>query len=77
MIAILSTLAVFAVSTQVPVKVLGSSDTYAILAETAITNTGTTSITGNVGISPDGASSITGLTLTEDSSLKFWTSHFF
>ena len=76
LIAILSTLAVFAVSAQVPVKVLGSSDTYAILAETAITNTGTTSITGNVGISPDGASSITGLTLTEDSSLKFWTSPF-
>jgi hypothetical protein len=75
LIAILTTLVVFGAYGAVPVSVLGSSSNYVILAESAITNTGTTTrITGNVGISPDGASSITGFKMTEASSDLFWRS---
>jgi hypothetical protein len=47
---------------------------FAILAKTAITSTGVTHITGDVGISPNNASSITGFGLIEDPCGTFWTS---
>ena len=47
---------------------------FVILAKTAITSTGATHITGNVGISPNTASSITGFGLIKDPSGTFWTS---
>jgi hypothetical protein len=43
---------------------LRSAGNYAILAQSAITNVPTSAITGDVGISPAAASSITGLVLT-------------
>src|SRR5665648_505414 len=47
---------------------------FLILAKTAITATGATSITGDVGISPNKAGSITGFGLTMDSTNVFSTS---
>jgi hypothetical protein len=47
---------------------------FTILAKTAITSTGVTHITGDVGISPNTASSITGFGLAKDASGTFWTS---
>jgi hypothetical protein len=47
---------------------------FIILAKTAITSTGATHITGDIGISPDNASSITGFGLIKDASGTFWTS---
>lgn len=44
---------------------LGTAARFAILSNSAITNIPTSSITGDVGISPGGRSSITGLTLPE------------
>jgi len=54
--------AIGANSVQPPVP-LGSCTNYVILASTAITTTGTTNITGNLGISPAAASFITGFGL--------------
>ncbi len=53
---------------------LGMARNYAILAKTAISTTGVTSITGNVGISPNAASDITGFGLIMDPSGTFSTS---
>jgi len=53
---------------------LNSAGNYVVLAKSAITNTPTSAITGNLGISPAAASSITGLSMTEDASNQFWTS---
>jgi hypothetical protein len=39
---------------------LGAADPYAVIAGVAITNTGSSVITGNIGLSPGAASSITG-----------------
>jgi hypothetical protein len=39
---------------------LNTAAAYAVLAETAVTNTGSTVLTGNLGISPNNATSITG-----------------
>lgn len=39
---------------------LGTAGSYAVLANQAITNTGFSVLTGNVGITPNGASSVTG-----------------
>ncbi|CAL5981001.1 Cyst_wall protein [Hexamita inflata] len=49
---------------------LGTAEKYSILAETAITTTGSTVISGDMGISPNGASSITGFQLSLDVSGK-------
>jgi hypothetical protein len=47
---------------------------FVILAKTTITSTGATHITGDVGISPNTVSSITGFDLINDPSGTFWTS---
>lgn len=53
---------------------LGTAGNFAILAKTAITTTGVTSISGNVGISPAFASDTTGFGLVLDASGAFATS---
>jgi hypothetical protein len=53
---------------------LRSAGDFVILAKTGIDTTGTTAITGDVGISPSAASFITGFGLTMDASGKFATS---
>jgi hypothetical protein len=53
---------------------LAAAGGYVILGETAITNTGTTAITGNVGISPNKAGSIAGFGLVADATNVFSTS---
>jgi hypothetical protein len=56
-----------------PVDLLSAGD-FVVLGETAITTTGATSIVGDVGISPNTASSITGFGLIMDGSGAFSTS---
>lgn len=54
--------------------VLGGAGNYVILAETLISTTGVTAITGNLGISPAAATFITGFSLIADASNVFATS---
>jgi len=60
-------------SHQVPVD-LGSVDNFAILAKSGISTTGTTSIVGDIGVSPIESTGITGFGLTMDASGEFATS---
>jgi hypothetical protein len=60
-------------STRLPVN-LGTAEDFVVLAKTAVTTTGSTLITGDVGISPAAASYITGFGLILDSSTTFSTS---
>ncbi|MHB8107377.1 MAG: ice-binding family protein [Candidatus Cryosericum sp.] len=53
---------------------LGTAGDFVILAKTAITTTGATSISGDIGISPAAASSIAGFGLVMDSTNTFSTS---
>ena len=53
---------------------LGPAGDFAILAKTGISTTGTSSIVGDVGISPAAASFMTGFGLTMDASNEFSTS---
>ncbi|MDO8873153.1 MAG: ice-binding family protein, partial [Methanoregula sp.] len=53
---------------------LGSAGNYAILTKSGITTTGTTSIVGNIGVSPIAATSMTGFGLIMDPSNQFSTS---
>ncbi len=53
---------------------LGTSGNFVILAKTGITNTGNTSIVGDIGVSPNNATSITGFGLIADASNEFATS---
>lgn len=53
---------------------LGKAGNYVILAQAIIVTTGTSSITGNVGLSPGNASSLVGFGLKLDSSGTFATS---
>ena len=53
---------------------LGSAGDFAILAKSGISTTGTTSIIGNIGVSPIAATAITGFGLIMDSSNQFSTS---
>jgi Ice-binding-like/Secretion system C-terminal sorting domain len=55
---------------------LGTAGDFVILAKTGITNTGVTHITGDLGVSPAAASSITGFSLIADNSGTFSTSSF-
>lgn len=64
-----------AVSQSSPTPVnLGSAGDFVILAKTGISTTGTTQITGDIGISPAAASFITGFGLIADASNTFSTS---
>lgn len=53
---------------------LGSAGNYVILAQSAITTTGVTALTGDIAISPNAASAITGFTLVMDPDGTFSTS---
>ncbi|MFZ2444900.1 MAG: Ig-like domain-containing protein [Syntrophobacteraceae bacterium] len=53
---------------------LGLAGAYAILAESGITTTGSTLITGDIGVSPIAAGAMTGFELTLDASTQFATS---
>jgi hypothetical protein len=53
---------------------LGTTANYVILANTAITNTGTSAVTGDMGISPNKAASIAGFALKVDATNDFATS---
>jgi len=53
---------------------LGSAGNFVILTKTGISTTGTTLITGNIGVSPIAATGITGFGLVMDSSNEFATS---
>lgn len=53
---------------------LGSAGNYAVLAKSAVSTTGTTSVTGNIGLSPAAASYLTGFGETLDASNKYATS---
>ena len=53
---------------------LGAAASFAVLSKTGITTTGTTAITGNMGVSPIAASAITGFGLIIDSTNTFSTS---
>jgi hypothetical protein len=60
-------------ATQAPVN-LGTAGNFVILAKTGISTTGTTSIVGDIGVSPAAASYITGFSLINDASNVFSTS---
>lgn len=60
--------------TGVPVD-LGTASGYVILAKSGISNVPTSSITGNIAVSPAAATFITGLALTSDPANVFTTSH--
>jgi hypothetical protein len=61
-------------SNPAPVSLGRYAGGFALLAKTTVTSTGVTHITGDVGISPNNASSITGFGLIQDPSGTFWTS---
>jgi hypothetical protein len=60
-------------ATQAPVN-LGTASNFVILAKTGISTTGTTSIVGDIGVSPIASTAITGFGLIMDSTNKFSTS---
>jgi Ice-binding-like len=62
-----------ATAAQAPVD-LGSADSFVILAKSGISTTGTTSIGGDIGVSPIDSTAITGFGLIMDSSGQFSTS---
>ncbi len=62
-----------AMAAQAPVD-LGSAGNFVILAKSGITTTGTTSIVGDIGVSPIVATAITGFGLILDASGQFSTS---
>ncbi len=53
---------------------LGTSGSFAILAKSGISATGTTSVTGDIGVSPIDQTALTGFSQTMDSSNQFSTS---
>ncbi|MDP3184899.1 MAG: ice-binding family protein [Anaerolineales bacterium] len=62
-----------AMAAQAPVD-LGSAGSFVILTKSGITTTGTTSIVGDIGVSPIAATAITGFGLILDASGQFSTS---
>src|SRR5450756_811600 len=54
--------------------VLGTAGNFVVLAKTGISTTGTTHVTGDIGVSPIDATGMTGFGLTMDSSNTFATS---
>ena len=65
--------AVPAMAAQAPVD-LGSAGNFVILAKSGISTTGTTSIVGDIGVSPIAATAITGFGLILDASNEYSTS---
>ena len=55
---------------QAPVD-LGTAANFAVLSQSGISTTGTTSIVGDIGVSPIAATAITGFSLILDSSQQF------
>jgi hypothetical protein len=55
---------------------LGTAGNYVILAKSGVSTTGTTAVTGNIGLSPAAASFITGFGLIADASNTFATSSY-
>jgi hypothetical protein len=53
---------------------LGDADGFVILAKSGVSNSSTTAITGDIGVSPAAESAITGFSLTRDSSNEYSTS---
>lgn len=53
---------------------LGTAGNFVVLTESGITTTGTTAITGNIGVSPIAATAMTGFGLIMDSSNQYSTS---
>jgi hypothetical protein len=62
------------IDVDAPTLNLRTAANFTILAETGISTTGTTSVTGNMGVSPIAATAITGFGLTMDSGNQFSTS---
>ena len=60
---------------QEPTIYLDAASKYVILSKTGISTVPTSSITGDIGVSPIAASAITGFSKTMDSSGEFWTSN--
>src|SRR5580692_3756414 len=54
---------------------LGTASNFVILSKSGISTTGTTSIVGNIGVSPISSTAITGFGLIRDASNQFSTSH--
>ncbi|OJI07863.1 hypothetical protein BK004_00250 [bacterium CG10_46_32] len=82
-ILIVAALAVFLVFVVSPIATfaagpaavnLGSAGDFVVLAKSGISTTGSTSITGDIGVSPIAATAMTGFGLTMDSSNTFSTS---
>jgi len=65
---LVSTLPAMAAEAPVP---LGSAGNFAILSKTGVTTTGTTSIVGDIGVSPIAATAVTGFGLVMDRSGQF------
>jgi hypothetical protein len=57
-----------------PVVNLGTAGDFVVLAKTGISATGTTSIVGDIGVSPEAATAVTGFGLIMDASGRFSTS---
>ncbi|MGM0431436.1 MAG: ice-binding family protein [Spirochaetota bacterium] len=55
---------------------LGTAANYAILAKSGVSTTGTTSVIGDIGLSPEGSTSLTGFSVTMDSSGEYSTSSY-
>ena len=62
------------VSTEAAAVPLGSAGNYAILAKTGVSTTGTTGVTGNVGLSPAAKDFLTGWNQADDVTNSFATS---
>jgi len=75
MMFVLTAFAVIPAKADGPAVVdLGTSEDFVVLSKTGISTTGTTDITGDIGVSPASASYITGFDLTKDSTGTFSTS---
>jgi len=66
--------ATFAFAASQPLVDMGTAANFAILGKTGISTTGTTSIVGDIGVSPIDATGMTGFGLIMDSSNQFSTS---
>ncbi len=72
-LGLVGTVSVFAFASPATVD-LGTAANFTILSKTAVSTTGATSVTGDVGVSPAAAVFLTGFSQTMDASNKFSTS---